>query len=306
MLSGPGYSQNDGRWKNTPLGFSGNLFLGMKNGVFSVAAGCYVTACAELATMFGHPIDPPGMNELLKQRGLIGADGSIIGNDILGKLYDDIEFINRTNWWTEPTPLNFFDFHGDDRYGGFVKIDTNAAAGIQEHWLTVLGWDGGGDIIVLDPWDGLRKGLSAYANKEGTTVPKIIYAGIIYRKKLPPAPAPPPQPEPAPAPPPAPAPAPPEPAPAPQNPTPPLSTDTTVPATPSGPVITIPSPEAPQGDPPVPNPSPTPIPKPEPNQVGVPKSTQVAIIKRFIAVRLFLWVSQFLVRIFVGESKKKR
>jgi hypothetical protein len=177
------WSQNDDRWKNDLLGHSNFYHMGIYAGNTDVAAGCYVSALATAASYLGHEITAGEMNALLTQRGLLDTNGDIVYNDTLNRLYDDIQFIERRDWPNDPAPLAFFDIRADLSTEIIVLIDTRPAPGIQQHWLRVVGWDGKNDIIVVDPWDGVRKGLSAYANKEGTTVPKIVYAAIKYRKR---------------------------------------------------------------------------------------------------------------------------
>lgn len=179
------FSQNNPQWLDTPLGFSTYYYIGTHNGSHDVAAGCYVTSLAMSASYLGHPILPPGMNDLLKNANLIDNQGDITVNDTLNRLYPDIQFIERVDWPTQPAPLDYFDVMNDLNTEIIVLIDDSPASGLQQHWLRVVGYDGGSDIIVVDPWDGVRKGLSAYANRSGTTVPKIIYAAVKYRKSSP-------------------------------------------------------------------------------------------------------------------------
>lgn len=176
------FSQNDPAWLNTPLGFSNYYYLGTHNGSHAVAAGCYVTSLAMAASYLGHPINPNDMNALLKQNNLIDAQGDIVYNDTLNRLWPDIQYVERVDWPTELAPLNYFDIRNDVNTEIIVLIDDSPASGLQQHWLRVVGWDGNSDIIVVDPWDGVRKGLSAYANRSGTSVPKIIYGAVKYHK----------------------------------------------------------------------------------------------------------------------------
>lgn len=166
------------------LGFSNYYYLGTHNGDHNVAAGCYVTSLAMAASYLGHIIDPDSLNSLLKTANLIDGQGDIVFNDTLDRIWGDIRFVERVDWPRDPAPLQYFDIRNDVNTEIIVLIDDSPSPGLQQHWLRVVGWDGGSDIIVVDPWDGVRKGLSAYANRSGTSVPKLIYAAVKYQRVI--------------------------------------------------------------------------------------------------------------------------
>lgn len=199
------YSQNDIRWRDEPLGFSTWWKIGNSGGQSSWSGGCLITSAAMAASYLGHVINPSEMNRRCKQAGVINAEGDIVRDDFVTRIFPDIKTVDVKNWPTQPADLRFFDIRNDLTTEILVKIDSQPAAGLQSHFLRVIGWDGGKDIIVVDPWDGKRKGLSAYAARHSKDVPRIVYKAIKLHRQPPPAltsPAPPPDPKPAPAPPP--------------------------------------------------------------------------------------------------------
>lgn len=200
------YSQNDLRWKADPLGKSTVWTMG--------AAGCLVTAGANVLKAFGHDITPGDLNHLATSKGLIDGNGDVTRADWLQILFPDvIKYVETVYWNTEKAPLNYFNIRNDLNTEIILMIDDSPAVGMQTHFMRTVGWDGGNDVLVDDSWDGIRKGVSAYGKRWNPFVsaPSIIYRAYKYSRVIPapvkvtppapaPAPAPAPQPKPAPAP----------------------------------------------------------------------------------------------------------
>lgn len=188
-----GYSQNDPRWAGDFLGTSNVWRMGTVNGDTAHAAGCLVTAGANVLKGLGHDITPGELNKLATARGLINNDGDVIRNDWLEVLFPDVlHFVERKSWPTTPADLHYLDIRNDLNTEIIIQIDDSPAAGDQTHYMRTVGWDGGSDVIVDDSWDAVRRGVNSYGARwnPDRTAADIIYTADKYVRVVPPAPQP--------------------------------------------------------------------------------------------------------------------
>lgn len=179
-----GYAQTDPRWSGDKLGLSTYWTMGM--------AGCLVTAGANVLRAFGHDITPGDLNRLATSEGLINANGDVVRHDWLAVLFPDVlRYVERRDWGNQPADLHYFDIRNDLNTEIILQIDDSPAAGMQTHFMRVVGWDGGIDVIVDDSWDAVRKGVSKYGTRwnPDRAAKDIIYTADKYVKVQPPAPA---------------------------------------------------------------------------------------------------------------------
>lgn len=268
------YSQNDPRWNNDPLGTSTYWLVGNGQGN-ARSAGCFVTAGANVLTFLGHSINPGELNKLATSRGLINSNGDIVRPDWLAVLFPEVcQFVELKNWGNDLADLHYFDIRNDVNTEIIVEIDDSPSPGMQTHFMRVIGWDGGTDVIVDDSWDGIRKGVNAYGARWNPAVhaASIIYTACKYIRTPAPAPKP----------------IPPTPTPPPQPPTPPVA-----PIPPTGPPVEPSEPPAPV-EPPVvtpvepeqpvepTNPTPPKVIVPDPSTYHSAWTLIIALLKKFL------------------------
>lgn len=195
-----GYSQNNPTWSRDWLGTSNYWTVG--------AAGCFVTAGANVLRAFGHDINPGDLNRLAAAHGLIDSNGDVTRWDWLAVLFPDVlRFIEVKDWGAASADLHYMNIRNDLNTEIIVEIDDSPAAGMQTHFMRTVGWDGGNDVLVDDSWDAIRKGVNAYGARWNPPVhaAAIIYKAVKYVKVTQPVPVPqpdptPPTPEPTPVP----------------------------------------------------------------------------------------------------------
>lgn len=166
-----GYSQNDPRWSGDKLGTSTYWTMG--------AAGCFVTAGADVLRAFGHDITPGDLNRLATSQGLINSNGDVTRPDWLSVLFPDVcKFVEQKDWGSALADLHYFDIRNDLNTEIILEIDDSPAVGMQTHFMRTVGWDGGNDVVVDDSWDAIRKGVNAYGARWN---PPVHAASIIYK-----------------------------------------------------------------------------------------------------------------------------
>lgn len=176
------FSQNDGRWKNTKLGFSGWENIGLY--------GCLVTAGANVLQAQGTDIDPNGVNDLLKQKGLFVRDSygevaDVAGYYALGQLSSRTRFVEQKNWpSTAVAPASYFDVRSSTNTEIIIMIDYHPErSGIQTHFVRVIGLNAAKtDVEIVDSWDGKRKWLSEISSRGGKNPFQIIWSAGKYQK----------------------------------------------------------------------------------------------------------------------------
>ncbi|HSX00035.1 MAG TPA: hypothetical protein VLH38_03295 [Patescibacteria group bacterium] len=178
-----GYSQNDPQWAADLLGTSDYWRMGVVNGDTSRAAGCYVTAAADVCKALGHDISPGDLNRLATAHGLINSDGDVTRWDWLTILFPDIVYVEMKDWGNAPADLDYFDIANEPNTEIILMIDDSPSSGLQTHFMRTVGLSGS-DVIVDDPWGAVRQGVSAYGRRWSPSVSakSIIYKAVKYLK----------------------------------------------------------------------------------------------------------------------------
>ncbi len=161
------YSQNDQRWKNTPLGTKGTI------GDY----GCLVANVAMVACYFGHIETPLTLNEKLRRNDGY-ANGNLFIWGALTQIYSDVVYEGQTQTPDPLTQGQMDDIRSiiDQKFPVFLQIDTiPATSGLDEHWVLAIDYDGD-DFIVQDPWDGATKRITSW----GVKPQELIYAYAYY------------------------------------------------------------------------------------------------------------------------------
>lgn len=176
------FSQNDPRWKDVLLGFS----TWEKLGPF----GCFVTAGANVLQAQGTDVDPVGVNNLLKDKGLFVRDSygqiaDVAGYYAIGALSPKTQFVEQKNWpAAEVAPASYFDVRSSTATEIIIMIDYHPeTAGIQTHFVRVIGLnDAKNDVEIVDSYDGKRKWLSSISRAGGKNPFQIIWSAGKYKK----------------------------------------------------------------------------------------------------------------------------
>jgi len=177
------FSQNDSRWKNSPLGTRGTI------GAF----GCLMTDATMALNYFkGLDETPLTVNQRMTQNGgFVNSKGQPTPNapdanlfvwGVFASLYGlkySGQFSNTKPLTTEQ--MNQIKSQIDKGYPVLLQIDTiPATSGLDEHWILAIDYDGD-DFIVQDPWDGVTKRITSW----GVQPQKLIYAWCWYEGKVP-------------------------------------------------------------------------------------------------------------------------
>lgn len=177
------FSQNDSRWKNSPLGTRGTIG----------AYGCLMTDATMALNYFkGLDETPLTVNQRMTQNGGFvnskgqptptAPDANLFVWGVFASLYGlkySGQFSNTKPLTTEQ--MNQIKSQIDKGYPVLLQIDTiPATSGLDEHWILAIDYDGD-DFIVQDPWDGVTKRITSW----GVQPQKLIYAWCWYEGKVP-------------------------------------------------------------------------------------------------------------------------
>jgi len=148
LLNVPQFSQKDPRWKDIKLGTSNSTIGGY---------GCLMTDATMVARYYGHDVNPAQMNQLLIDNGGY-VNGNLFVFGALTDIFPDvvIDWNNFINCIDTPAPLGTIDAMLLAGYPVIVQVDFNPSdADIDQHWVTIVGKQGG-SYIINDPIDGAR------------------------------------------------------------------------------------------------------------------------------------------------------
>jgi len=141
-------SQRNSQWKDKLLGTSTVSTIGNY--------GCLLTCCAMLCRYFGKDTDPERLNEEMKKvKGFYQGSYWLWGK--LTEVYPDITFdwnvYNDGQCADIPAPLELVDKLLDDQTPVIVKVDFSPTAGVQDHWVLIIGKEND-SYLINDPWTG--------------------------------------------------------------------------------------------------------------------------------------------------------
>ncbi len=177
------FSQQDPRWKDGKLGFSG-LTLGTH--------GCALTAVAMYLKGFGFEIRPDSLNDRLK---LVGGfmEAAIVWGAVPA-LFPQVRHRNTIICRDTDAPLAQINAALENGHPVVVEVDFSPVPGMQTHWVTLYARQGS-DYLMLDPWPfPLESGdtllMARYSH--GRPLARTITAAIFYETSGPGPIAPPP------------------------------------------------------------------------------------------------------------------
>lgn len=164
------FSQNDPRWKDSPLGTKGTI------GNY----GCLMIDGTMVVNYYGFRETPLTMNQKLTENG--GYDkGNLFVWSAIPRLFPGLKYRGK---WSNKNPLTQAQMNQirgaiDKGYPVILQIDTiPITAALDEHWVLAIGYDGD-DFIIQDPWDGAEKRITSW----GVIPQKLIYSWCWYEGK---------------------------------------------------------------------------------------------------------------------------
>lgn len=134
------YSQQDPRWKETPLG-SGPDTIGY--------FGCALTSVAMLSSGWGFSETPATLNQKLKANGGFVHEAVVWAG--ISAIYPALQSTGLTLCNNPPAPISQINSALTSGQPVVAEVDFSPAAGLQTHWV-VLYAPFGSDYLILDPW----------------------------------------------------------------------------------------------------------------------------------------------------------
>jgi hypothetical protein len=164
-------SQRDPRWANVLLGNSRTSTIG--------AYGCLLTAM----TMVAGWDDVARMNDCRTRTGGFQAEpyGAFAANFDLSACEPRAKLIRVSAKWTGPVPIApLAELIAHLRSGNpaIIEVDMSVAPGQQQHFVTAVGVDDSGHILIHDPWP-ITPALERL-DKYGGDYAKAIWRFILY------------------------------------------------------------------------------------------------------------------------------
>ncbi len=134
-------SQQDPRWKNNLLGNDKTSTIG--------TFGCLLTCLTMVSDAYGANETPASLNDKMKSAG--GYQGALIIPAVLPAVLPQVHFNRFQSCENTPAPLTDIDATLSNGGQVIVEVDYSPAAGLQSHWVILLG-KSGNDYVIQDPW----------------------------------------------------------------------------------------------------------------------------------------------------------
>lgn len=176
IMNYPNFWQKDLRWAKKILGFFNGTTIG--------SHGCLLSCLAMLCKFWGHDTDPGRLGDQMKGLGLFWKDEVLYQK--INKVYSDIEFYGRENYFSEnkidwgkrimPTPIDKIE----DHLPVIALVDLNGAKKLKDTHFVVL-WEprGQDDFFISEPYEGRQLLFSWKYGKPETGI-----FGLRYFKKI--------------------------------------------------------------------------------------------------------------------------
>jgi len=159
-------SQKDARWGRKRLG-TGTGTIGNY--------GCLLTCHSMMLTYFGHELLPDVLNEVFKTKDVFD-NGNLINFWAVANLFEDIKVKEYYNCYDEPCNLQKIDAQLEKKMPVIALVDFSPTAGVQTHFVLIIGKTEDGHYLINDPWTGETYYFDA---KYGDPV-RYIYGLRIY------------------------------------------------------------------------------------------------------------------------------
>ena len=134
-------SQQDPAWKSIPLGSDSSSTIGVY--------GCLLTDLAMVANGFGASETPATLNVKMKASG--GFQGANVIPAVLPQVVPNVRYKRFQACDAPPAPMQDIDSALAAGQPVIVQVDYSPVAGLQSHWVILLG-KVGSDYAIQDPW----------------------------------------------------------------------------------------------------------------------------------------------------------
>ena len=132
--------QNDETWANAMLGFGPQAIKDW---------GCLTTSLTMVVNGYGYNETPATVSQ--KMAGINAFFGAAINAYRIGEAFPAISLNELVDCETSPAPIARIDTELEAGKPVLVRVDWNAAPGLQDHWVVLYGKDMQG-YMMLDPW----------------------------------------------------------------------------------------------------------------------------------------------------------
>lgn len=164
------YAQTDPRWANQRLGTVDGITLGM--------AGCFVVSFANVAEHFGKDVTPADLDNIFTDRGMY-IDGNLCTDDMLTKVYPEIQFTGVYNCDSIPCDLSVFNEFNNYEHEAIVELDASPAPGVQTHFCRFYDYNPQTGVVrIVDSQDGQIVSIAdRYGNPAEFILKVVKYVG---------------------------------------------------------------------------------------------------------------------------------
>lgn len=137
-------SQKDIRWSRKRLG-EGTGTIG--------TYGCLLTCHAMMLTYYGHEFLPDVLNEVYKTKEVFDLK-TLINFWAAANVFGDINADEFYNCYDEPCDLSKIDAQLEKKQPVIALVDFSPTAGVQTHFVLIIGKTEDGAYLINDPWTG--------------------------------------------------------------------------------------------------------------------------------------------------------
>jgi len=137
-------SQKDSRWGRKQLGTGAGTISNY---------GCLLTCHAMLLTYYGHEFLPDVLNEVYKTKNVFDL-GNLINFWAAANVFGDITADEFYCCYGTPCDLSKIDKHLEQRKPVIALVDFSPTAGVQTHFVLIIGKADDGAYHICDPWHG--------------------------------------------------------------------------------------------------------------------------------------------------------
>ena len=161
-----------------PLSQKNQIWGSKKLGTSSVTIsnyGCLLTCHSMMLTYFGHDLLPDVLNEVYKSKGVFDQ-GNLINFWAAATCFDDITVGEYYNCYDLPCDLSKIDKQLEKKMPVIALVDFSPTAGVQTHFVLIIGKTEDGHYLINDPWVG----ETYYFDAKYGDPAKYIYGLRIY------------------------------------------------------------------------------------------------------------------------------
>lgn len=137
-------SQRDEKWKLKRLG-TGTGTIGNY--------GCLLVCHAMMLTYYGHEFLPDVLNEVYKTKDVFDL-GNQINFFAAANVFGDITADEYYNCYDTPCDLSKIDAQLEKKQPVIALVDFSPTAGVQTHFVLIIGKAEDGHYLINDPWTG--------------------------------------------------------------------------------------------------------------------------------------------------------